>query len=260
LADCRRPRPLARASVGARRAAPAGLLSPNTSPLPWGHLGGCGWRTPASGRRALTLTMRRRTRGSWRCVRNHRLTGRRSASTTWPDQPPLDFRQRLGAEEAPERQRVDYNRTVGHPRCVRRYDLLNGRLRVRLRPKPAGTDGLSFVRQTGWPTQLRNLVRAIRLFAAANKIELSRPRLTPANSTRLNATPSSSTSSSSQTPTTWTGTHSVTRLPHQVPKQRPTRPRHRRRGQSSRCLAPRQRPRSALPRTPTTTPAASTKP
>ena len=82
------------------------------------------------------------------------------------------------------RQRADYNRRAGIRYVFGAYDVHADRLRVRLRPKRAGVDMLSFMRQIrlAYPARQRiywiqdnlsaNWVPPIRAFAAANKIEL----------------------------------------------------------------------------------------
>jgi DDE superfamily endonuclease len=47
----------------------------------------------------------------------------------------------------PERQRADYNRRAGTRSVFGAYDVHADRLRVRLRPKRAGADMLTFMRQ-----------------------------------------------------------------------------------------------------------------
>jgi transposase len=101
---------------------------------------------------------------------------------------PISLRPTPGSSWArkkrPERQRADYNRTAGIRYVFGAYDVHNDRLRVRLRPKRAGSDMLGFMRQIRLAYPARqpiywiqdnlsaNWVPAIRLFAAANKIEL----------------------------------------------------------------------------------------
>ena len=84
----------------------------------------------------------------------------------------------------PERQRADYNRRAGVRYVFGAYDVHTDRLRVRLRPKRAGSDTLSFMRQIrlAYPSRRRiywiqdnlsaNWVPGIREFAAANRVEL----------------------------------------------------------------------------------------
>jgi transposase len=84
----------------------------------------------------------------------------------------------------PERQRADYNRRAGIRYVFGAYDVHADRLRVRLRPKRAGSDVLVFMRQIrlAYPARQRifwiqdnlsaNWVPEIRSFAAGNRIEL----------------------------------------------------------------------------------------
>src|SRR5262245_7263043 len=84
----------------------------------------------------------------------------------------------------PERQRADYNRRAGTRYVFGAYDVHADRLRVRLRPKRAGHDMLTFMRQIrlAYPSRQRiywiqdnlsaNWVPALRAFAANNRIEL----------------------------------------------------------------------------------------
>jgi transposase len=101
---------------------------------------------------------------------------------------PVSLRPTAGAGWAargrPERQRADYNRRAGTRYVFGAYDVHADRLRVRLRPKRAGIDVLSFMRQIrlAYPSRYRiywiqdnlsaNWVPAIRAFAASNRIEL----------------------------------------------------------------------------------------
>jgi transposase len=101
---------------------------------------------------------------------------------------PVSLRPTAGAGWAPigrpERQRADYNRRAGTRYVFGAYDVHSDRLRVRLRPKRAGSDVLSFMRQIrlAYPARQRiysiqdnlsaNWVPDIRAFAAANRIEL----------------------------------------------------------------------------------------
>jgi transposase len=101
---------------------------------------------------------------------------------------PVSLRPTPGAGWAPrgrpERQRADYNRRAGIRYVFGAYDVHADRLRVRLRPKRAGSDMLTFMRQIrlAYPARRRiywiqdnlsaNWVPTIRAFAAANKIEL----------------------------------------------------------------------------------------
>jgi transposase len=101
---------------------------------------------------------------------------------------PVSLRPTAGAGWAPlgrpERQRADYNRRAGTRYVFGAYDVHADRLRVRLRPRRAGDDVLSFMRQIrlAYPSRRRihwiqdnlsaNWVPAIRAFAAANRIEL----------------------------------------------------------------------------------------
>ena len=101
---------------------------------------------------------------------------------------PVSLRPSPGAGWArkgrPERQRADYNRRAGIRYVFGAYDVHADRLRVRLRPKRAGSDMLSFMRQIrlAYPSRRRiywiqdnlsaNWVPAIRAFAAGNRIEL----------------------------------------------------------------------------------------
>ncbi len=101
---------------------------------------------------------------------------------------PVGLRPTAGAGWAakgrPERQRADYNRRAGTRYVFGAYDVHADRLRVRLRPKRAGTDMLTFMRQIrlAYPARRRiywiqdnlsaNWVPPIRAFAAANRIEL----------------------------------------------------------------------------------------
>jgi transposase len=84
----------------------------------------------------------------------------------------------------PERQRADYNRRAGTRYVFGAYDVHADRLRVRLRPKRAGSDMLGFMRQIrlAYPARRRiywiqdnlsaNWVPDIRAFAESNRIEL----------------------------------------------------------------------------------------
>jgi transposase len=84
----------------------------------------------------------------------------------------------------PERQRADYNRRAGIRYVFGCYAVHADRLRVRLRPKRAGSDMLTFKRQIrrAYPARQRvywiqdnlsaNWVPPIRAYAAANRIEL----------------------------------------------------------------------------------------
>jgi transposase len=101
---------------------------------------------------------------------------------------PVSLRPTAGAGWAPlgrpERQRADYNRRAGTRYVFGAYDVHADRLRVRLRPRRAGDDVLSFMRQIrlAYPSRRRiywiqdnlsaNWVPTIRAFAAANRIEL----------------------------------------------------------------------------------------
>ena len=101
---------------------------------------------------------------------------------------PVSLRPTAGAGWAPrgrpERQRADYNRRAGIRYVFGCYDVHADRLRVRLRPKRAGSDMLAFMRQIrlAYPARRRiywiqdnlsaNWVPPIRAFAAANRIEL----------------------------------------------------------------------------------------
>lgn len=101
---------------------------------------------------------------------------------------PVSLRPTAGSGWAPlgrpERQRADYNRRHGIRYVFGCYDVHADRLRVRLRPKRAGSDMLAFMRQIrlAYPNRQRiywiqdnlsaNWVPAIRAYAAANKIEL----------------------------------------------------------------------------------------
>jgi transposase len=101
---------------------------------------------------------------------------------------PVSLRPTAGAGWArkgrPERQRADYNRRSGTRYVFGAYDVHADRLRVRLRPKRAGSDMLTFMRQIrlAYPARQRiywiqdnlsaNWVPPIRAFAAANRIEL----------------------------------------------------------------------------------------
>ena len=101
---------------------------------------------------------------------------------------PVNLRPTAGQGWAPsgrpERQRADYNRRAGIGYVFGAYDIHADRLRVRLRPKRAGSDLLSFMRQIrlAYPSPQRinwiqdNLpadwVSTIRAFAATNRIEL----------------------------------------------------------------------------------------
>ena len=87
-------------------------------------------------------------------------------------------------KKRPERQRADYNRRCGTRYVFGAYDVHADRLRVRLRPKRAGNDMLTFMRtiRLAYPSRRRiywiqdnlsaNWVPAIREFAAGNRIEL----------------------------------------------------------------------------------------
>jgi len=101
---------------------------------------------------------------------------------------PVSLRPTAGTGWAPigrpERQRADYNRRHGTRYVFGAYDVHADRLRVRLRPKRAGSDVLWFMRQIrlAYPSRKRiywiqdnlsaNWVPAIREFAAAHRIEL----------------------------------------------------------------------------------------
>jgi transposase len=101
---------------------------------------------------------------------------------------PVSLRPTAGAgwaaKKRPERQRADYNRRHGTRYVFGAYDVHADRLRVRLRPRRAGSDMLTFMRQIrfAYPTRQRihwiqdnlsaNWVPTIRSFAAANRIEL----------------------------------------------------------------------------------------
>jgi len=101
---------------------------------------------------------------------------------------PVSLRPTAGVgwarKRRPERQRADYNRRAGTRYVFGAYDVHHDRLRVRLRPKRAGSDMLTFMRQIrlAYPARQRihwiqdnlsaNWVPPIRAFAAANRIEL----------------------------------------------------------------------------------------
>ena len=101
---------------------------------------------------------------------------------------PVSLRPTPGAGWArtrrPERQRADYNRHAGTRSVFGAYDVHADRLRVRLRPKRAGSDVLGFIRQIrlAYPSRQRiywiqenlwaNWVPSIREFAAGSRIEL----------------------------------------------------------------------------------------
>jgi transposase len=101
---------------------------------------------------------------------------------------PVSLRPTAGAGWAPkgrpERQRADYNRRAGTRSVFGAYDVHADRLRVRLRPKRAGKDMLTFMRQIrlAYPSRQRiyriqdnlsaNWTAEIRTFADAHKIEL----------------------------------------------------------------------------------------
>jgi transposase len=101
---------------------------------------------------------------------------------------PVSLRPMPGAGWAPkgrpERQRADYNRRSGIRYVFGAYDVHADRLRVRLRPRRAGADMLTFMRQIrlAYPARRRiywiqdnlsaNWVPGIRAFAACNRIEL----------------------------------------------------------------------------------------
>ena len=101
---------------------------------------------------------------------------------------PVSLRPTAGAGWAPrgrpERQRADYNRRAGIRYVFGAYDVHTDRLRVRLRPKRAGSDMLTFMRQIrlAYPERQRiywiqdNLschwTPAIRAWAADNNVEL----------------------------------------------------------------------------------------
>jgi transposase len=101
---------------------------------------------------------------------------------------PVSLRPTAGAGWAPlgrpQRQRADYNRRAGTRYVFGAYDVHADRLRVRLRPKRAGGDMLTFMRQIrlAYPSRQRiywiqdnlsaNWVPDIRAFAANNRIEL----------------------------------------------------------------------------------------
>ena len=101
---------------------------------------------------------------------------------------PVSLRPTAGAGWAtvarPERQRADYNRRAGTRYVFGAYDVHADRLRVRLRPKRAGCDMLTFMRQIrlAYPNRIRvywiqdglscHWTPAIRAYADANNIEL----------------------------------------------------------------------------------------
>jgi hypothetical protein len=101
---------------------------------------------------------------------------------------PVSLRPTAGAGWAakgrPERQRADYNRRAGIRYVFGAYDVHADRLRIRLRPKRAGSDMLAFMRQIrlAYPARQRiywiqdnlsaNWVPSIRAYAADNRIEL----------------------------------------------------------------------------------------
>jgi transposase len=101
---------------------------------------------------------------------------------------PVSLRPTAGAGWAPrgrpERQRADYNRRAGTRYVFGAYDVHADRLRIRLRPRRAGSDVLTFMRQIrlAYPARQRiywiqdnlsaNWVPPIRAYAAANRIEL----------------------------------------------------------------------------------------
>ncbi len=101
---------------------------------------------------------------------------------------PVSLRPTAGAGWAPkgrlERQRADYNRRAGTRYVFGAYDVYADRLPVRLRPRRAGSDVLTFIRQIrlAYPSRQRiswiqdnlsaNWTPAIRAFAADNRIEL----------------------------------------------------------------------------------------
>src|SRR5262245_28281179 len=101
---------------------------------------------------------------------------------------PVSLRPTGGAGWAPigrpERQRADYNRRAGPRYVFGAYAVHADRVRVRLRPKRAGSDMLTFMRQIrlAYPSRQRiywiqdnlsaNWTAPIRAFAAGNKIEL----------------------------------------------------------------------------------------
>jgi len=101
---------------------------------------------------------------------------------------PVSLRPTAGGGWAPkgrpQRQRADYNRRAGTRYVFGAYDVHADRLRVRLRPRRAGSDMLAFMRQIrlAYPARQRiywiqdnlsaNWVPAIRAYAAGNRIEL----------------------------------------------------------------------------------------
>ena len=101
---------------------------------------------------------------------------------------PVSLRPTPGAGWAPkgrpERQRADYNRRAGIRYVFGAYDVHADRLRVRLRPKRAGSDMLTFMRQIrlAYPARQTiywiqdnlsaNWIPDIRAYAASNRIEL----------------------------------------------------------------------------------------
>jgi len=107
---------------------------------------------------------------------------------------PVSLRPTAGsgwaAKGRPERQRADYNRRSGIRYVFGAYEVHADRLRVKLRPKRAGSDMLTFMRtiRLAYPSRQwiywiqdnlsANWVPAIREYAAANRIELSRPTKT----------------------------------------------------------------------------------
>src|SRR5262249_7148311 len=101
---------------------------------------------------------------------------------------PVSLRPTAGAgwapKRRPERERADHKRRAGTRYVFGAYDVHSDRLRVRLRPKRAGGDVLTFMRQIrlAYPSRQRlywiqdnlsaNWVPDIRAFAAANRIEV----------------------------------------------------------------------------------------
>jgi len=160
---------------------------------------------------------------------------------------PVSLRPTAGAGWAPKgRPRAaarDYNRRAGIRYVFAPTTFTPNRLRVRLRPRRAGTDMLTFMRQIrlAYPDRQRiywiqdnlsaNWIPPIRAYAAANRIELVATPTYASYLNRSNATSPRSASSSSATPTT-SGLGRLrlrARPTHPPPQQRPPRPPHHRR-------------------------------
>lgn len=94
-----------------------------------------------------TPTTKPRARGSSRCARIHRPTGRSSARSGGTGQPASNRRRGLGAAHAPRAHRADHDRRHGTRYVFGAYDVHADRLRVRVRPCRRSRDMLAFMRQ-----------------------------------------------------------------------------------------------------------------